>query len=164
MGVYIYSVRTREIRANLNGEPVVVHPLSYLDKPYFPFTGSTYMRIGRAEAAWQSRPALKGTLVVLCDKTPKDGDEVVRYRYNSACCYDTESFGEPVGYMRKQGRKWTIVSTVYHASIVTKYEGGCMHIRKSSPALFDSDAVAAWAAQNAQECETVQVRACHGSV
>lgn len=164
MGVYIYSVRTREIAATLNGEAVVLHPLSYLCKVSW-FSNENAKHIAKAEAVWGTHNSeLKGMLVVLCDKTPKDGDQVIRYRYDSPCPYDTDSFGEVVGYMRKVGRKWTVVSTVYRVSVVTKCDGFCYHTRMSSPVMFDNDAVATWGMTHAGPNETVQVWASQASV
>lgn len=131
MGIYIYSVRTSSVQ--VNGE--TAYALNFLSRSTPPGDRErdwsadecAFNRrlMAKAEATWQKRGVsdLTGTLVYLAGKTdkPSDGDAVIRYGHSDPCCYDTESFGEHLGYLksRKVGRKtvWEIVPTMWTVQI-----------------------------------------------
>lgn len=157
MGVYIYSVRTREIPVNLDGETVTVRPLSYLDKPSWPSDRRTRLLVGKAESVFAGTGiTLQGSLVVLCHKTPVDGDAIVRYRYASPCCYDSESFGEVIGYIRKVGRTWTVAKAIYQGRVGTDREG-VFYVRESSPIFFAASEAVAWAKASVKPGEVARL-------
>lgn len=174
MGVYIYSVRTGSVSVELNGETVQVHPLCYLTKSASPGarerdwtnTECAYNRRLQAvaEAAWSRRGvgSLVGTIVVLCsDSKPKDGDEIIKYRYAEPHCYDGEAFGETLGYIRKVGRgKWTVAKAIYGVQVGTFKNGtfgGTFHIRETSPIFFEATKAVAWAKVTVKPGEIARV-------
>jgi hypothetical protein len=127
MGVYIYSVRTKNVTAVVEGKTETIFALNFLARSGPDHHGwepeSRYNRraIGAAESTWERRGVkdLTGTLVYLAgdDDKPRDGNAVIRYPHKGPCMYDTETFGEPVGYLRKtrKGRRvvWTVVPAVW---------------------------------------------------
>lgn len=134
MGIYIYSVRTTQAQLS-TGE--VAYALNYLSRSTPPSDNErdwmadecAYNRrlMAAAESTWERRGVedLSGTLVYLPGKAdkPQDGDTVIRYAHKLPHCYDCDSFGEHVGFLksRKVGRKtvWDIVPTVWtvHRSV-----------------------------------------------
>jgi len=124
MGVYIYSVRTKSANVEVEGQAQTVYALNYLTRSSMDWDGEcrhNKMLMGRAESTWARRGVedMTGTLVYLAgdDDKPREGNLVIRYNSSEPCCYDTESFGESLGFLRKgrKGRKvvWTVVPAVW---------------------------------------------------
>jgi len=130
MGVYIYSVRTKNVTATVEGGAQTVFALNYLSRSgpdhdgWEPESRFNRRAMAAAEATWERRNRgvrdnMTGMLVYLAgdDDRPREGNLVVRYPYEGPCMYDTETFGEPVGYLRKtrKGRRvvWTVEAAVW---------------------------------------------------
>lgn len=130
MGVYIFSVRTKNVKAVVEGATHTIHALNFLARSGPDYDGwepeSRHNRrlIGAAEATWDRRGVedMTGTLVYCAgdDDKPRAGDRVVRYAHKTPCCYDCDSFGETVGYLKesRNGRRvaWTVVPAVWTVS------------------------------------------------
>ncbi len=168
MGTYIYSVRTAAVAVELDGTLVQVYPLSYLtrsaspghnEKQYWHDECAFNRRLqAKAEATWTNRGvgSLEGILVVLCNKRPKDGDAVLRYAHSLPHCYDSESFGKTLGYIRKVGRKWTVAKAIYQGRVGTD-RAGVFYVRESSPIFFSTAEAVAWAKANVRPGEVARL-------
>jgi hypothetical protein len=118
MGVYIYTFRTENKKAQFNGEAVSVYASKYL------------CRLGDEDNGW-NRPTKRGRLLrasmdragQLFDKINpkfiagvhgKDWEGVTVYSNpTGAIWYDTDPMeGAPVGFLTKKGGSWQIVSVV----------------------------------------------------
>lgn len=151
MGVYIFSVRTKNVTAVVEGETSAIFALNFLGRSGPDYDGwepeSRHNRrlIGAAESTWDRRGVADMTdTLVYCagdDDKPRDGDRVVRYAHKTPCCYDTESFGETVGYLRKtrKGRKvvWTVVPAIW---VVSFSKPGASRHWVSSKTVFSAGA------------------------
>jgi len=113
MGVYIYTMRAKTANIQLNefGPPITANLLSYAFKPYGWDEHPTNKRIlSRAENFWEDREAPE--YFVVGDSFENGAELRTGWRKGSGWCYDTPDFpGEHLGYLKKVGRKWTVVPT-----------------------------------------------------
>lgn len=154
MGVYIYSVRTKSVTAEIEGKVETIFALSFLTRSLTEWDGCecrhNSMLIGKAESVWQGREAPK--FVAFADeKKFADGQAV--YEWDGRICdYDTPKFSGAkrlVGYLRKtkQGRKtvWTVEPSLFSVKFGTTEVGRlgpCFHVRRSATFFTAQEAMA----------------------
>lgn len=113
MGTYIYAVRQKSVDAVWSyGAPAKVHMLTYLAKVFMHYMDikRNDKKIVQVARQWSDVGVddCSGMLVIEAKKAVA-GAPVIKYRYKSPTCLDTDSFGEVVGHLHKVGRKWVIV-------------------------------------------------------
>jgi len=119
MGAYIYGVLAKSVKA----DGLTVHLCKYICKPWAsePRWSSLHAaRMARIHAYWQDKE--RARLVVVGDEF-KDGAAIhdltgrKNWRDGSPLPIptvfydDPEGFGNVVGWLRRQGRSWTVVKT-----------------------------------------------------
>ncbi|MBD3260568.1 MAG: hypothetical protein GF334_02650 [Candidatus Altiarchaeales archaeon] len=129
MGVYIYSIRARSIKMEINGNVENVHMFQYLTKPWYTgFLGGedsgTRLLKGRCDHYWGDKGGTPEFIVCPSGDHPKrpqvmDGDPV--FRWNERFIgwdYDTPCFKRAthIGWVFKKGRKYEFHTEKYSYS------------------------------------------------
>jgi len=111
MGVYVYTMRAKSTDIEIDGSKVKANLLSYAFKPYWCGEQSaSFSRIlTRAENFWAEHET--PDVYVIGDKFENGAYVRKGWPKYKASCYDTNWPGEHIGYLKRVGRKWTIVST-----------------------------------------------------
>jgi hypothetical protein len=144
MGIYLYSIRARKVRAKINGEKHDVHTFEYLTKPFWNGWGGTPDRgtcllQARCDRYWEDRGGTPRYVVMPSgpqNKNPsvRNGDTVLRWgNRNQAWAYDTPDFkphGSLFGWVFKKGRDWVIKTEKFSFSS-GHLENNCLYIKDS---------------------------------
>jgi hypothetical protein len=162
MGIYIYSVRTKNLPIEIEGVERKVFALQYLTRTSYYDDRPERLLTSKAESIWEDREAPEFVYMTDVKGKPYDGAEVYEWT-GAAWDYDTPCFERAkrvVGYLRssKVGRKtvWSVVPSYFSLTFGTMKDN-CLHIRKSK-ILFDGrDAAKALAFAEADLGETVRV-------
>ena len=116
MGVYLYSLRAENVKAELNGSPVQVHACKYLLKLSWSREPRLHkMLIGRAGNYWEGRELPKYVAFAEDSSKPFVGGEDVFLWRGQCLWYDTDEVpGIRVGTLKiehdenkRRGLKWS---------------------------------------------------------
>ncbi len=111
MGIYVYTLRAKKTILKVDNTPTVANLLSYAFKPCNSWEPPPYEQrtITRAENFWFKKDT--PDVFVIGDKF-ENGNEVRKgWPQGSSSCYDAEWPGEHLGFLKKVGRRWTVVPT-----------------------------------------------------
>jgi hypothetical protein len=114
MGTYVYAVRRKNIPVLLpDGKEVKVWLLRYLYKPSYSREAVNrpyHAVIGKLEKAFERAKEIPDYIVHV-DEHPHDGDRVSKWP-GIISCHDGSGRlpGEPIGYLKREGSKWKVVS------------------------------------------------------
>ena len=117
MGVYIYTLRAKNINIDIDGETIKANLLKFAFKPY----ASLYpdeqpkvfkMMLGRAESYWSKNETSEYFVVGDDFET---GNMVYKgWRKGKAWAYDEPDFpGKPIGFLKKIGKKFIITKSAH---------------------------------------------------
>jgi hypothetical protein len=159
MGIYLYSVRAKSIQV----EGRTVHALAYLTKPSYGgwrrsgMDRHSAMLAGKAESYWAGKA--KPEYVALTTNDNFEEFQTVRAWDGRATDEDTPSFAGSkgvVGFLKKVGKSWTMVTEVYSVTIGTM-KGDCLHVRTSGRFFFSAEAAMTYMAETRQEGEVAEI-------
>jgi hypothetical protein len=122
MGVYTYSIRTRSLNSAEFGKVFACNYLGKRSYSWYPGANRILdMQTAKCEATWDRRNETPQYVYMAGDDDrPRDGDRVIKWAHGDRVVMsDTESFGETLGFLRKVGRKWTIVPSTWN----TRFNG-----------------------------------------
>jgi len=163
MGIYIYSVRTKNVKVEIEGETVAVHALQYLDRLERFGDAKNERLIGNAKRTWANREDKPRFVFMADDGKPVDGAEVFEWD-GRAVTYDDDFEGRvrSVGFLRKVGRQWTLAPIYFEIDFGRMRPssfgpGECYHIRKTKSA-FSADEAKAIAFAECDAGEKVTIR------
>lgn len=168
MGVYIYSVRTKSVTAEIEGRVETIHALSYLGRSCTGWDGAEprglQLAIEKAHTTWANRETPK--FVALADDAKfEDGQPVYEWD-GRPCDYDTPKFNgvkRLVGFLRKgkKGRKtvWTVELTRFNVQVGVWVEGPCFRIRARASYFTVADVIE-FAKANLKPGEVVRSEPC----
>jgi len=112
MGVYVYTLRAKKANVRIGNETVKANLLAFAYKPYYGGEQPAQFdrQLTRAENFWDKRETPQ--FVIVGDKIENGCEVRGEWPTGLAVCYDTPDYpGEHVGYLKKVGRTWTVVST-----------------------------------------------------
>lgn len=158
MGIYIYTVRTKNVTAKIEGTEQTIYALGFLSRSDVDYRGCEHYvaarGIGAAQATWDRRGETPKFVFLAGgpkDNKPEDGAPVYEWD-GRAADYDTPNFEgakRTVGFLKstKVGRKtvWTVEPALFSVSIGTYGTmgniGRCFHVKVSKTFFSAAEAV-----------------------
>jgi hypothetical protein len=155
MGIYIYSVRTKELKVQIPERGMTkVYPLQFLTRAEWStwgdgLSGFCQRLVNQAETVWNRRPYCPGHVVLVGDKGPSVGDPVFSWD-GRVWDYDTPDFQGKLallGFLKKVRGKWCVVKECWSVR-AGKMQNNCFHVTASCYPLWSKEDAEVWVRAN----------------